>query len=173
MMGLELTPLEKMKEGLSNWRGKGNFVVIRDEERGRCVLTTKAIEKHEFVLEYEGDLVTKPEGTLREVIYGEEGVGCHMIWWKKADQVLDGTLHFGTLGRLVNHAAKSPNLEPFRLLPVERGKPKRLALRAARDIQEGEELMWDYGFTDEQKKQEAWRDYTCPRVPHPLYKTEG
>ena len=54
-----------------------------------------AIKKNEFVLGYEGDLVSKLEGTIQEVIYREEGIGCRVIWWKKADQVLDGTRHLG------------------------------------------------------------------------------
>lgn len=50
------------------------------------------------------------------------------------------------MGRLVNHSRLLPNLKARALLD-EAGEP-RVVLFAARDIQAGEELMFDYGDND-------------------------
>ena len=55
---------------------------------------------------------------------------------------IDATTETGRLGRLVNHSRLSPNLQTK--VVVFREKP-RLILIARRDIEPGEELLYDYG----------------------------
>jgi histone-lysine N-methyltransferase SETD8 len=55
---------------------------------------------------------------------------------------IDATSETGRLGRLVNHSRLTPNLQTKVL--VFNGTP-RLILVARRDIEPGEELLYDYG----------------------------
>lgn len=55
---------------------------------------------------------------------------------------IDATSETGRLGRLVNHSRQSPNLQTK--VVFFREKP-RLILVARRDIEIGEELLYDYG----------------------------
>ena len=55
---------------------------------------------------------------------------------------IDATEESGRLGRLINHSRQRPNLKT-KVLEVE-GKP-RLALMALKEIEQGEELLYDYG----------------------------
>lgn len=61
------------------------------------------------------------------------------------DYCLDATKPTGRLGRLINHSRKRPNCKPQ--VRTYRGKP-RLIFLALRDIQPGEEILYDYGETD-------------------------
>jgi histone-lysine N-methyltransferase SETD8 len=55
---------------------------------------------------------------------------------------IDATKETGRLGRLVNHSRLSPNLRTKTVML--KGKP-RLILVAKRDVESGEELLYDYG----------------------------
>lgn len=51
-------------------------------DKGRGVITTKAIKRGEFVLEYYGELIDYKEAQRRETIYADkENVGCYMYYF--------------------------------------------------------------------------------------------
>ena len=63
-------------------------------------------------------------------------------WHDFCSLSIDATKDNGRLGRLVNHSKKSPNVVT-KVLEVD-GHPY-LCLMAARDVEVGEELQYDYG----------------------------
>ena len=54
---------------------------------------------------------------------------------------MDATTNNGRMGRMVNHSKKCPNVIP----KIEEDGIPRICLFAARDIDENEELLYDYG----------------------------
>jgi len=60
---------------------------------------------------------------------------------------VDATAETGRLGRLLNHSRLNPNCKT-RVIEVD-GSP-RLIIEAARTIEVGEELLYDYGDRDKE-----------------------
>lgn len=56
----------------------------------------------------------------------------------------DPTLRPNAVGKYINHAAQGANLKLFP--PIEARGRMRVGFIAAKDIQAGEELFFDYGF---------------------------
>ena len=150
-----------MIAGLHDWKKNSqqlqqtNFLVKTDKTKDRCVIARRSFAVGDFVLEYEGEFITKQQKLEKIVGYeiDEEGsyiIDCH---WKDKPMAVDGTKMDGTLGRLVNHC-KGANLRPFRLLEihpyrlveVNKGGIPRVALQCVRPILPGQELCWDYGL---------------------------
>ncbi|XP_013788393.1 N-lysine methyltransferase KMT5A-like, partial [Limulus polyphemus] len=120
------------------------FEVKEFIDKGRGLVTTKNIKQGEFVLEYCGDLICLEEAKKREKMYEkDDSVGCYMYYfsYKNNRYCVDATKESGRLARLVNHS-KHGNLKT-KSFSVQ-GIP-RLILVAKRDIQPGEELLYDYG----------------------------
>jgi len=113
--------------------------------KGRAVFTTSAFHKDEFVIEYLGDLIEKKEAFEREEQYDlanlEEG---YMFYFEFQGRVwcVDATPQSELLGRLINHSKSAPNLTPL-IVPIK-GVP-HLVLKAKRNVEAGEELVYDYG----------------------------
>ena len=148
-----------MIAGLHDWklnskqRQRENFVVKMDEKKGRCVVALRHFAVDDFVLEYEGDFITKQQKLEKIIEYEVDKEGSYIIdcTWRDKPMAVDGTKFDGTLGRLVNHC-KGANLRPFRLLEihpyllreVNEGGIPRVALQCVKPILPGEELCWDY-----------------------------
>ena len=117
---------------------------VRD--RGRCVFAAGFIPRGALVAEYAGQLITGDEAAAREEVYRTGGFGSYVFHFQHAGapHCIDGTAErreYG-VGRLFNHSRKNPNLAPRKV--VVDGVP-RLALIARRDIQYGDEFLYDYG----------------------------
>ncbi|PRD26481.1 UNVERIFIED_CONTAM: pr-set7 [Trichonephila clavipes] len=121
------------------------FVVKEFPDKGRGVVTCKALKRGEFVLEYYGELIDYEEALRRETIYSmKENTGCYII---------DATKESGRLGRLINHSKKG-NLKTQSIYLKEN---PHLAFFACRDIEPGEELCYDYGDRSKQAlKSHPW-----------------
>ena len=152
---------ELMEEGLRDWQAdhsksfqKADFDVVNDPKKGRCVLALRPFSIGEFVMEYEGNFMTREEMDVEDKKYDIEGLGCFYIHctWKDEKKAIDGTLKLDSLGRLVNHQ-RGGNLKPFRLLQPDKEQLPRMALQCARPIEAGDELYWDYGIGTEEA---AW-----------------
>jgi len=133
------------------------------EDKGRGVFANAPIKKGKYVCEYKTTQVYKREQRARhEEEYATNMEACMILEAQTKDGwiCLDATRRFGTVGRLMNHAAKkSATVKPFKPLKVN-GK-WRVAFIAARDIEEGEELTWDYGCPPEGQE---WL-MRCRRTP--------
>ncbi|TRY93997.1 hypothetical protein DNTS_032818 [Danionella cerebrum] len=114
------------------------------EGKGRGVFTTQLFQKGQFVVEYHGDLLQMEDARRREAAYAQDpNTGCYMYYFQYQSRTycVDATRESGRLGRLINHS-KSGNCQT-RVHEIS-GLP-HLILTASRDIQEGEELLYDYG----------------------------
>ncbi|NP_001121300.1 N-lysine methyltransferase KMT5A-A [Xenopus laevis] len=112
--------------------------------KGRGVIATRDFQRGEFVVEYHGDLIEITDAKRREASYAQDSAtGCYMYYFQylNTSYCIDATRETGRLGRLINHS-KSGNchtkLHNINNVP-------HLILVASRDINVGEELLYDYG----------------------------
>ncbi|RVE68271.1 hypothetical protein OJAV_G00089090 [Oryzias javanicus] len=131
-------------EDLINKNTEDGMEVRHIEGKGRGVFAVKAFKKGDFVVEYHGDLLDLAEAKTREDQYAQDPqTGCYMYYfqYQSKSYCIDATKESGRLGRLVNHS-KSGNCQT-RLHAI--GETPHLILVASRDIEAGEELLYDYG----------------------------
>lgn len=114
------------------------------EGKGRGVFATHSFQKGQYVVEYNGDLLQITDAKKRESEYAQNpATGCYMYYFQYLCKTycVDATKETGRLGRLINHS-KNGNCQT-KLHDIN-GVP-HLILVASRDIDEGEELLYDYG----------------------------
>jgi len=122
--------------------------VVHIPGKGRGVVATKRITCGEPVVEYKGTLLSETEA---KVLQSDGQDGTYMFYseiqWRSRHQkfCIDASWDSGRFGRLVNHSKLKPNCD-IQVEAIE-GQP-RLILVAAQDIEEGEELTYDYGIKD-------------------------
>ncbi|XP_070242379.1 N-lysine methyltransferase KMT5A isoform X2 [Bos mutus] len=112
--------------------------------KGRGVIATKQFSRGEFVVEYHGDLIEITDAKKREALYAQDpSTGCYMYYFQYLSKTycVDATRETNRLGRLINHS-KCGNCQT-KLHDID-GVP-HLILIASRDIEAGEELLYDYG----------------------------
>ncbi len=122
--------------------------VVEVEGKGLGVVAGESIPKNEFVCEYKYSLsYGREERTSHENEYIMNEEGCYILevhlptgkWL-----CLDATRNFNSFGRLINHSR--PATCNLRLhSPLYMREKWRVALYSCRDIEEGEELSYDYG----------------------------
>ena len=97
------------------------------------------------------------EREARETEYSENEEGCFVIEAKiSTGEVMcfDATRTINSFGRLINHGLPCEvNIKPH--IPVKVGGKWKIGFYALRDIQNGEELLYDYG---KQPNQPHWMD---------------
>ncbi|XP_070780645.1 N-lysine methyltransferase KMT5A-A [Enoplosus armatus] len=114
------------------------------EGKGRAVFATRGFRKGEYVVEYYGDLLQITDAKKREAEYAQNpATGCYMYYFQYLCKTycVDATKESERKGRLINHS-KNGNCQT-KLHDIN-GVP-HLILVASRDIDEGEELLYDYG----------------------------
>ncbi|XP_016366037.1 N-lysine methyltransferase KMT5A-A-like [Sinocyclocheilus rhinocerous] len=125
--------------------GIENGMMVRCiEGKGRGVFATQKFQKGQYVVEYHGDLLQITDAKQREALYAQDpATGCYMYYFQYLSKTycVDATKESDRLGRLINHS-KNGNCQT-KLHDIN-GIP-HLILVASRDIQEGEELLYDYG----------------------------
>ena len=133
-------------------RNEHPWIITRDSAiHGRGVYAARLIPQGTRIIEYTGERITKAEAHRREqerldrLRRGEDGSVYIFDINKRYD--LDGRTT-NNLARLINHSCK-PNCQSQNL----RG---RIWIIALRDIEEGEELTFDYGFPYSE-----WRMHPC------------
>jgi len=118
---------------------------------GRGVYATRAIAAEEMIIEYVGEIITKEEsgsrGTEQQERADAHGDAAVYIFNLTKKYDLDGNVPWNT-ARLINHSCE-PNCEAW-------SRGKRIFIHALRDIAEGEELGFDYGFDVE-----CYEDHPC------------
>eukprot|EP00922_Rhytidocystis_sp_ex-Travisia-forbesii_P054694 GHVS01081042.1.p1 GENE.GHVS01081042.1~~GHVS01081042.1.p1 ORF type:complete len:677 (-),score=148.90 GHVS01081042.1:158-1915(-) len=120
--------------------------------KGRAVLAADKIFKHDFCMEYEGDLVSETEAGRREKIYDKAKKlhGSFIFYMRSGPSgrcAVDATDEFKGYGpgRLVNHSRRMCNLKAKSL---KADGFRRLFFVAKKDIASGDELLIDYGETN-------------------------
>uniref|UniRef100_A0AAQ4PPH5 [histone H4]-lysine(20) N-methyltransferase n=1 Tax=Gasterosteus aculeatus aculeatus TaxID=481459 RepID=A0AAQ4PPH5_GASAC len=114
------------------------------EGKGRAVFATRCFQKGEYVVEYHGDLLQITDAKTREAEYAEDpATGCYMYYFQYLGKTycVDATRESERKGRLINHS-KNGNCQT-KLHDID-GVP-HLVLVASRRVDEGEELLYDYG----------------------------
>ncbi|XP_062999776.1 N-lysine methyltransferase KMT5A [Elgaria multicarinata webbii] len=112
--------------------------------KGRGVVATRPFRRGDFVVEYHGDLIEITDAKKREAAYAQDpSTGCYMYYFQFLSKTycVDATKETNRLGRLINHS-KCGNCQTK--LHALGGIP-HLILVASRDIEAGEELLYDYG----------------------------
>ncbi|XP_076876864.1 N-lysine methyltransferase KMT5A-A isoform X2 [Brachyhypopomus gauderio] len=130
---------ELLTKGIEN-----GMMVKHIEGKGRGVFSTQSFQKGQYVVEYHGDLLLKTDAKQREAVYAQDpATGCYMYYFQYLGKTycVDATKETDRMGRLINHS-KNGNCQT-KLHDIN-GIP-HLILVASRDIEEGEELLYDYG----------------------------
>ncbi|XP_012725093.1 N-lysine methyltransferase KMT5A-A [Fundulus heteroclitus] len=114
------------------------------EGKGRAVFATRCFQKGDYIVEYHGDLLQITDAKKREAEYAQNpATGCYMYYFQYLCKTycVDATKETGRMGRLINHS-KNGNCQT-KLHDIN-GVP-HLILVASRDIDKGEEFLYDYG----------------------------
>ncbi|PVD24367.1 hypothetical protein C0Q70_14848 [Pomacea canaliculata] len=117
--------------------------------RGWGVKTLQRIKKGSFVMEYVGEVITNEEAERRGKIYDAEG-RTYLFDLDYNDGDCPFTVdagYYGNVSHFVNHSCE-PNLVVYGVW-INTLDPRlpRICLFAARDINKGEELTFDYMMT--------------------------
>lgn len=149
----KLSDQELHRQLLKFWnRAQSDLCEVRGSSiHGRGVYATRDIAAEERIIEYVGELIDKEESARR-------GSNQHELSLKNGDAAvyifnvnnkydLDGNVPWNT-ARLINHSCE-PNCEAWMT-------GKRIFIHALRDIKQGEELSFDYGFDVD-----CYEDHPC------------
>lgn len=117
----------------------------------RGLFAAQDIPEEEYVIQYLGELLKKKVATARandqHSLSLQEDVGAVYIFELDEKHDIDGNFDWN-IARLANHSC-SPNCEAQNV-------EGEIWLVALRDIKEGEELTFDYGYA-----LEHWQDHPC------------
>ncbi|TKR67641.1 hypothetical protein L596_023761 [Steinernema carpocapsae] len=136
----------KMEEAVTSGSNEEFLQTYECEEKGRGIRALKTFKRNDFVVEYRGELVSMYTARRREKEYSEDStIGSYMYFFKHKDvqYCVDATEETPYKGRLINHSALKPNLKT-KAVDLSDGSV-HLLLVARRDIEVGEELLYDYG----------------------------
>lgn len=119
------------------------FEVCMVPEIGRGVRVTRRFERNDVLLRYFGDVVTEEEANRRKAAGPLVGHFYRYDFHLNGQKyVLDATLEDGSLGRLINHSRKHPNVRA-KAFEID-GEPA-IVFFAMCDLEIGTELRYDYG----------------------------
>ncbi len=120
-----------------------NIVLRRSPIHGNGVFAAKDLPKGKRLVQYRGKL--RPHDEV-DRCYGVDADSGHtFLFTLNSHYVIDGNVD-GNIARWINHSC-APNCEAV-LYESADGEPEsdRVFIEAARDIQAGEELTYDYGI---------------------------
>jgi histone-lysine N-methyltransferase SETD8 len=120
--------------------------VKRVVTKGRGVFATSSFARGQFVCEYAGEILSYSQALQREAKYGQNpSIGCYMYFFehKSKSYCVDATAETKRIGRLLNHSKLDGNCHT-KVFETNDSRPC-LILLASRDIEQGEELTFDYG----------------------------
>src|SRR6476620_10849145 len=129
-----------------------SYEVRRSPVHGNGVFATRAIEAGERIIEYKGEHIDWPEALRRTA--EKDGPVNHTFFFTLDDgNVIDGGAK-GNDARWINHACE-PNCEAYE-------DDGRVYIHALRDIDEGEELNYNYALIyDERHTPALKRLFAC------------
>ena len=127
--------------------------VKKSKIQGRGIFAQRAIKKGERIIEYLGERITHDEANER---YDDEKKARHHTFLFTVDDrtVIDAT-PWGNEAKYINHSCE-PNCEAI-------VAKRRIFIHAIRDIEAGEELLYDYWYTtdDSYTDEDLRRIYPC------------
>ena len=130
-------------------RGEKRGLRVRTtEEKGRGVYAARKFYKGQFVVEYDGERITKADYEKKKQTYDKnpKKYGSYVMEFRSGDKsiCIDATKKSKKLGRLMNHNRKGNLSYKFIKLDDE----CHVYFVASRDIEKGEEFLWNYGDKD-------------------------
>lgn len=128
------------------------FVVHKSPIAGKGAFARKFIPKGTRIVEYKGQRIDDDEADRR---YDDDAMAVHHTFLFALDSgtVIDAGVR-GNDARFINHSC-DPNCEA-----VE--EDDRIFIESLRDIQKGEELLYDYSYEREGRMTAAWKKlYAC------------
>lgn len=141
------------RELLKLWnRGQSEYCEVRGSEiHGRGVYATTFIPKGTKIIEYVGELIDKDTSEKRGVSQHAKslktGDAAVYIFTLSKKYDIDGNVPWNT-ARLINHSC-APNCEAWM-------EGRKIFIHSLTDINEGDELTFDYGFDVE-----CYEDHPC------------
>jgi SET domain-containing protein len=133
---------------------KPKIVVRTSRIHGRGIYAGRALKKGERVIEYKGEVISAREADRRPPSDPDDD--SHTFFFSVSDgkRVIDGAVG-GNAARWINHACV-PNCEG------EETDEGRVFIVALRDIRAGEELLYDYSLTiDDRLTPKLKQQYRC------------
>ena len=132
------------------------IAVTRSPIHGRGLVAVKAIPAGTRIMEYKGERIGWPEALRRHP--HDPAQPFHTFYFTVDDDtVIDGNVG-GNTSRWINHSC-APNCEAEL---VEVRGTLRVFILALRDIAPGEELLYDYGLTlDERHTPKLKKQFKC------------
>ncbi|KAF9084408.1 histone methyltransferase set1 [Mortierella sp. AD031] len=105
------------------------------------------VDANDMVIEYIGEVIRQKVADHREKGYERMGIGSSYLFRVDDDTVIDAT-KMGNIARFINHCC-TPNCNA-KIITVD--GQKKIVIYAKRDIEEGEEITYDYKFPIEADK---------------------
>jgi len=139
---------EFIEKAIKSGRDQDGLEVRVLENKGRAVFSTRSFRRGDFVCEYAGEMIPYALAKKREETYAQDtSIGCYMYFfeYKSKQMCIDATAETDRLGRLLNHSKLDGNCQAKLF---ETSSRPYIILVAARDIDVGEELTYDYGERD-------------------------
>ena len=133
------------KCSFQTWEG---VKVVPGLAEGRGVFSTKTFPRGSFICNYGGINVQESYAEKKLLPYDDE---CNYLV-ELREKINDGFLKIfinfepdkdKTFGQLLNHSSLHPNVEPK--IYLSEWNKLDILFRAKRKIEEGEEIVWDYG----------------------------
>ncbi|PLB34689.1 SET and WW domain protein [Aspergillus candidus] len=113
--------------------------VIKTEKKGFGLRAEADLRSHQFIFEYVGEVINEGQFRRRMRQYDEEGIKHFYFMSLSKGEFVDATKR-GNLGRFCNHSC-NPNCYVDKWVV---GEKLRMGIFAERDIQAGEELVFNY-----------------------------
>ena len=114
-------------------------IMADSKEEGLGLYIGEAVRKGDFIDEYVGEIVTDNEAHRREAVYDKRNMS--YLFDLNATQAVDST-HMGNKSRFINSEIDEPNVQAKVLFC---NGVQRIGMFAARTINPGEELSFNYG----------------------------
>lgn len=113
--------------------------MIKTEKKGFGLRAEADLRSHQFIFEYVGEVINEGQFRRRMRQYDEEGIKHFYFMSLSKGEFVDATKR-GNLGRFCNHSC-NPNCYVDKWVV---GEKLRMGIFAERDIQAGEELVFNY-----------------------------
>lgn len=120
-------------------RQYANVAVIQTEKKGYGLRAESDLHANDFIFEYIGEVINEAHFRRRMIQYDEEGIKHFYFMSLSKGEFVDATKK-GNLGRFCNHSC-SPNCYVDKWVV---GDKLRMGIFAERNIQAGEELVFNY-----------------------------
>jgi SET domain len=136
---------ETMTIGLLTQRKKA-LMFGKSRIHGMGLYACEDIPPGDFIIEYNGEVIRRAIGDVREKTYVRQGMGDSYLFRLTADMVVDATRK-GSIARFINHSC-DPSV--YAKIITISGEAK-IVFYSKRAIRSGEELTYDYKFAFEEE----------------------